>query len=197
LLDEPDQLTVILGLQEGCRDAWARLYDGYSVDVWRYVARLVGNDAAVWDVVQETLIEAAQSARKFDPARGTLWSWLAGIAHHQVAAHWRRAQGVRALHDRVMSDRADRALATGDNRPASHASETRELVESVRKALAELPAEHAALLVAKYSEDRSLADLSRDWGSSIEATKSKLARARREFKAKFGQPATPRQITDK
>jgi len=54
LLDEPDQLAVIRGLQTGCRDAWARLYDGYSVDVWRYVARLLGGDTAnVADVVQE------------------------------------------------------------------------------------------------------------------------------------------------
>ena len=46
LLDANDQLAVIRGLREGSRDAWARLYDNYSVDIWRYVARLLGPDAA-------------------------------------------------------------------------------------------------------------------------------------------------------
>jgi len=190
LLDEPDQIAVIRGLQDGCRDAWARLYDGYSVDVWRYVARLLGGDAAsVADVVQETFIEAAQSARKFDSARGTLWSWLAGIAHHRASAHWRRVRGIKALGDRVKSELGNRVEAKTDGL-ASHALEQREVVESVRATLAELPSDYCALLLAKYSDNRELADLSREWSSSIEAIKSKLARARREFRARFGQPAT-------
>src|SRR5262249_33941326 len=156
--------------QEGCRDAWARLYDGYSVDVWRYVARLLGPDAAsVADVVQETVIEAAGSARKFDSARGALWSWLAGIAHHRSSAHWRRVQGTKSLHDRLKSDPAGRSAAASDSRPSSAALQQREVVESVRAALAELPGDYSALLMAKYSDNRELADLSREWSSSIEA----------------------------
>jgi RNA polymerase sigma-70 factor (ECF subfamily) len=189
LLDEPDQLAVIGGLQNGCRDAWARLYDGYSVDLWRYVARLLGGDAAsVADVVQETFIEAAQSARKFDSARGTIWSWLTGIAHHRASAHWRRVQSIKALHDRVKSDLMRRIDAMGDSRASSDALEQSELAESVRATLAELPSDYSALLLAKYLDNRELADLSREWSSSNEAMKSKLARARREFRARFSQP---------
>jgi RNA polymerase sigma-70 factor, ECF subfamily len=190
LLDEPDQIAVIRGLQDGCRDAWARLYDGYSVDVWRYVARLLGPDAAsVADVVQETFIEAARSARKFDSTRGSLWSWLVGIAHHRASAHWRRMQGIKSLHDRMKSDLTGRIDARSDSRPSSDAIEQREVVQSVRATLAELPSDYSALLVAKYLDNRDLADLSQEWSSSIEAIKSKLARARREFRAKFDQPA--------
>ena len=190
MLDESDQLAVIRGLQDGCRDAWARLYDGYSVDVWRYVARLLGPDAAsVADVVQETFIEAAQSARKFDPARGRLWSWLVGIAHHRASAHWRRVHGVKALHDRLKSDLGSRTEAATDNVASSQRLQQVELAESVRATLAELSSDYSALLLAKYSDNRELADLSREWSSSTEAIKSKLARARREFRAKFGQPA--------
>jgi RNA polymerase sigma factor (sigma-70 family) len=189
LLDEPDQFAVIRGLQNGCRDAWARLYDGYSVDVWRYVARLLAPDAAsVADVVQETFIEAARSARKFDSARGTLWSWLAGIAHHRASAHWRRVRSIKALHDRVKNDLGNRSDATTDSLASSHRLQQSELAETVRATLAELPGEYSALLLAKYSDNRELADLSREWSSSIEAIKSKLARARREFRARFGQP---------
>ena len=61
MLDEPEQLAVAAGLREGRREAWTRLYDAYSRDVWRYVARLLGPEAAaVADAVQETFMEAAR-----------------------------------------------------------------------------------------------------------------------------------------
>ena len=60
-----------------------------------------------------------------------------------------------------------------------------ELAELVRGVLAELPADYATLLTAKYLDERSLAQISEQWGGSTDAVKSKLARARREFRAKF------------
>ena len=57
--------------------------------------------------------------------------------------------------------------------------------ELVRATLADLPADYAALLTEKYLDDRELAELSVRTGTSVEAVKSKLARARREFRAKF------------
>jgi RNA polymerase sigma-70 factor (ECF subfamily) len=189
LLDEPEQRAVAGGLRTGCRESWARLYDAYSVDVWRYVARLLGsNAAAVADVVQETFIEAARSASGFDASRGSLWAWLVGIAHHRVAAHWRAAaRGARL--QKLIELRADEVRHWLDAaEPAGEPWEQQERVEFaelVRATLAELPADYAALLTAKYLDDRDLAELATQTASSIDAVKSKLARARREFRAKF------------
>ncbi len=59
------------------------------------------------------------------------------------------------------------------------------MADLVRRVLAELSSDYAVLLTSKYLDDRSLEDLAAEFGSSIEATKSKLARARREFRAAF------------
>jgi RNA polymerase sigma-70 factor (ECF subfamily) len=186
LLDEPQQRAVAGGLRSGCRESWAKLYDAYSVDVWRYVARLIGSDAAaVADIVQETFIEAARSAASFDASRGALSSWLVGIAHHRVTAHWRQAARV-ARFQKLVEQRADAIRHWLDAAaPVGPSWEQKELAELVRAALADLPADYAALLTEKYLDDRELAELSARTGSSIEAVKSKLARARREFRAKF------------
>jgi RNA polymerase sigma-70 factor, ECF subfamily len=193
LLDSQEQLAVASGLRDGSRRSWAALYDAYSADVWRYVARLLGSDrAAVADVVQETFIEAARSATKFDAGRGTLWTWLTGIAHHRVAAHWRQAQ--KATHLRSLVERrADEVRhlldATESDGEACQQNDPAELASLVRATLAELPADYAALLMAKYIDDRDLAGLSAETGATIEAVKSKLARARREFRTKFDRLA--------
>ena len=177
---------MIRGLRDGSREAWTRLYDAYSVDIWRYVARLLGpHAAAVADVVQETLLEAGRSAARFDPSRGTLWNWLAGIAHHRVAAHWRQESRAASLRKLAEAHAAEiRHWFDGEPAP-DQPWECRELAELVRGVLAELPAEYAVLLAAKYIDDWSLAELSQQGGGSIEAIKSKLARARREFRTKY------------
>lgn len=183
MLDEPDQLAVIRGLRDGRRDAWVALYDGYSTDLWCYVGRLLGGQAAdVGDVVQETFLAAARGARTFDETRGSLWSWLAGIAHHQVAAYRRKSGMTERLRALVESGVMDLRQWWNTTESAGEIWERRELADLVRGVLAELSAEYAALLTAKYLDEHSLEQMSVRFGGSVEAIKSKLARARREFR---------------
>lgn len=186
MLDEPQQHAVVRGLRDGRRDAWTALYDGYSTDVWRYVGRLVGGSTTdVADVVQETFLAAARTARQFDAQRGTLWSWLTGIAHHQAAAHWRKVSQTERLRTLAEAGTIDLRQWWDGTESADSIWERQELAELVRGVLAELPADYAALLTAKYLDEQSLDELVRTMGSSVEAIKSKLARARREFRDKF------------
>lgn len=186
MLDEPDQQAVVHGLRRGDRDAWSLLYDGYSTDVWRYVARLVGPEtASVADIVQETFLAAARSARQFDPGRGTLWAWLTGIAHHQSALYWRQVNKAQRLKELVeaRADELRRWLETTE--APDEPWQRQEIADAVRGVLAELPPDYAALLTAKYLDERSLEDLSRELGGTVDAIKSKLARARHEFRSRM------------
>lgn len=183
MLDESAQLVVIRGLREGRREAWTTLYDAYSADVWQYVGRLVGGSSSeIGDVVQETFLAAARGARQFDGSRGSLWSWLAGIAHHQAAAQRRR--GARDARLRVLVETGTLDWWDGGE-TADQIWQRKELAELVRGVLAELSADYAALLTAKYLDEHSLDDMSVRFGGSIEALKSKLARARRAFRDAF------------
>jgi RNA polymerase sigma-70 factor (ECF subfamily) len=157
------------------------LYDQYSVRVWRYVARMLGsNTEAVGDAVQETFLAAARSAHRFDPDKGTHWSWLAGIAHHQVAVYWRR----------VATRRIDPAEPRFEDSPGGGAVpedrlQQQETIELVRRVLAELPGEYASILEAKYTDGQTVAELVELFGGTTESVRSKLARARREFRRRF------------
>ena len=185
MLDESDQSTVIRGLRNGHRDAWTALYDGYSADIWRYVARLIGNSSAdVADVVQETFLAAAKSARHFDSERGTLWGWLTGIAHHQTSAYWRQINKQSRLRD-LTESHAGELRRWIDGIDDDEIWERRELADMVRATLASLPADYATVLTAKYLDDRNLEQITDEVGGTVEATKSRLARARREFRTRF------------
>lgn len=182
----PHEQTIFRKLRDGDRNAWTALYDRYSGDIWRYVARLIGSDAAaVADVVQEVFLAAARGARQFDSQRGTPWAWLAGIAHHQTAAYWRERGRASRLQSLLESGQAGLRRLLDSSEPIEDLLERRELIDLVRFVLAELTPEYALLLTAKYSDDRSLEALAEQLGGTAESVKSKLARARREFRSKF------------
>jgi RNA polymerase sigma-70 factor (ECF subfamily) len=182
-MDEQHQRGVAQGLRDGSPEAWRALYDAYAERVWRCAARLMGpGAAAVADVVQETFLAAARSARSYDDARGPLWLWLWGIARNQVALHYRR----EGRHARLTA-----RDAAGPADPPPDPLEAAELAESVRSALRELPADYETLLTAKYLDAASIDDLAARDGSSPTAVRSKLARAREAFRRAFRQCAPP------
>jgi RNA polymerase sigma-70 factor (ECF subfamily) len=198
---DPEQLA--RGLRAGSAEAWNALYDAFAEAVWRCVARRVGPHAAeVADIVQETFLAAARSVRTFDPARGSLWSWLSGIARRQAALHFRRKQtrpeaagGAVGNALRGVPGTADsaRVLDWLDGRAAEPADllAAAETAAAVRQVLAELPLDYETLLVGKYMDGLSLEDLAEEDDSTASAISSKLARARRAFREAFEKLVGP------
>jgi RNA polymerase sigma-70 factor, ECF subfamily len=188
-MDEPREREIALGLREGKPEAWHALYDEFAAPLWRSVARHVGpRQAEVADIVQETLMAAARSARQFDMSRGSLWMWLSGIARNNVALHFRKSKRrdrLRlgddgcAMAARLLSWLEDRQVDPGA------ALESAELAESVRAALTELPRDYETLLAAKYIDEFTVEQLAAAENSTPVAIRSKLARARQAFRDTF------------
>ena len=185
----PESSDDVAGLRSGSPEAWGALCEKYSERHWRYVARLLGSEHdAVADAVQETFLAAARSAAKFDPERGTVWAWLTGIAHHQVALHWRKKA----------TRRIDPAEPQFDDSPGGGASPedrllTDDSVQDVRRILAGLSADYTSYLLAKYSDGLSVEEMVDRFGGTVESVRSRLARARREFKKQY-EAATVSEI---
>jgi RNA polymerase sigma-70 factor, ECF subfamily len=181
LTTRPESSDDVAGLRSGSPEAWGALCETYSERLWKYVARLLGsNRDAVADAVQETFLAATRSASKFDPERGTVWAWLTGIAHNQAALHWRQ----------VATRRIDPAEPYFDDSPGGGAAPedglfTDDSVEQVRKILANLPPDYTSYLVAKYNDGLSVDEMVERFGGTVEGVRSRLARARREFKRRY------------
>lgn len=198
-MDEQQAREVIRGLRAGRPEAWRSLYDAHAERVWRGVARLLGPGSVdVADVVQETMLAAARSARSYDESQGSLWLWLWGIARLQVALHFRRQK----RHDRLKhpgdwlgasSGRLAHWL-DGTGPPPADPVEAAELAAIVRTALTEIPCDYESLLTAKYLDGDSVEQIATREASTAVAVRSKLARARKVFRRTFrrlsGDPTT-------
>lgn len=175
-----DEAKIVRGLRLGDPQAWDALWDRWQEDLWRYIARMIGSDsAAVADVFQETMFAVAKTASKLhDDSR--LWPWMASIAHRRVAQHWRDVSKRRCESD---AGAIGAFVGIGDLPDAN--IERAEQASLVRSILAEMTSEYAELLVAKYIDGLSVSQIVDLCGDSVEAVRSRLARARRDFRERY------------
>jgi RNA polymerase sigma-70 factor (ECF subfamily) len=71
--------------------------------VYRFVARRVG-PALAEDLAAETFATAYRRRGMFDPAKGSLRSWLYGIAANLLRNHWRAEQHLLMLDARLLPE---------------------------------------------------------------------------------------------
>ena len=178
-------------LKAGGSTAWRELFREFAPEVWRFVARrMVGKSSAnVADVVQETMLSAARSAKNYDPQLGTIWNWLRGIAQNQIALAFRNAK----RHD-ILKRSANELMQT-QGQLKKWLDDTSDLpedllvqqetVELVHGALAQLPPDYSDLLTAKYLDEESVEEIANARGLTAVSVQSKLARARKAFKELF------------
>jgi RNA polymerase sigma-70 factor (ECF subfamily) len=189
-MDTNSEREIAKGLRQGEQQAWEKLYEAYAEFLWRNVSRLVGNDSTVVaDIIQETFIAAARSAKDFNPHRGSLWVWLWTIARRQVALYYRKnktsiglgqAQNWWAALDGAKCDWID---VKADMPP--DVLQSQELATLVRAALRELPGDYQMLLLAKYVDNLPVERITEQMNCSQVAVRSKLARARKAFRRAF------------
>jgi RNA polymerase sigma-70 factor (ECF subfamily) len=189
-MDDQQEREVAYGLREGKPEAWQTLYDAYARRVWHSVARRMGPQSAdVADVVQETFLAAARAAPTYDATRGSLGTWLCGIARKHVALYYRRRrrhERLRTAEGQVSVDgrRVVRWLEGRQEAPAE-ALAAGELADLVRAALGELPVQYETLLTAKYLDGATVEEIAGNERCSSTAVRSRLARARRAFRKVF------------
>jgi RNA polymerase sigma-70 factor, ECF subfamily len=187
-MDGQQEREIALGLREGKPEAWCALYDAFAPSIWQSVARWLGpRHAEIADIVQETFMAAARGARQYEHSRGSLATWLSGIARNKIALYFRREKRHEIGTDPDGAVTAARLLSWLENQqddpPA--ALQAAELAGLVRATLTALPADYEALLVAKYIDGVSVDELAAAEQSTPVAVRSKLARARQAFREHF------------
>jgi RNA polymerase sigma-70 factor (ECF subfamily) len=150
------------------------MYDRHVGAVFGLAYHLVGGDRAVAeDVNQEVWLLAIEQIGNFDPGRGEFRDWLLGIARHRALR--RRRDRIRVFDNQV--DSSSDALTPPES------LEGEERADMVRAALLCLHDDRRRVLLDKYAEGLSVAEIAARTGRSAKAVESLLSRAREELRA--------------
>ena len=170
-----DELRLVRAMARRDRSAWNAMYERHVRDVFGMVYHLVGGDRHVAeDVNQEVWLLAIEQFDRFDPGRGRFRDWLLGIARHRALRQHRGAPGQAV---RVEPD------GLPDGLPPPDLLEGRERADVVRAALLCLHDGSRKVLLAKYAEGLSVAEIAAQTGRSAKAVESLLSRARSQLRA--------------
>ena len=162
------------------RDAGAleALYDRYGRAAYSLARRILTEETLAQDVVQEVFLSLWRDARRFDPGRGTVATYLLSMTHHRAVDVVRREENLRRWRtsDEGLESEADPKARVEDEVEAS------ERRAEVRAALAELPsAQREALLLAYFGgyTQREVAALV---GVPLGTVKTRMAAGMRKMK---------------
>ena len=155
------------------RRAFERCFEDNFYAVHRFIARRVGT-ALADDLAAETFATAYRKRRDFDPERGSLRSWLFGIAANLLRNHWRAEQHQLELDAHLAVDvelREDPSMS--DDRLSASLAAPR-----IAAALAELVAEQREVLLLYVWAELSPREIAAAVGIPMATVRSRLWRAR-------------------
>jgi RNA polymerase sigma-70 factor, ECF subfamily len=152
-------------------DGLKAAYAAHGPELYRFALRLVGDDGAAQDVVQETFLRAWRSAARYDPQRASLRVWLFAIARNAAVDFGRRA--ANAPGRRVLAAPADlEVLAVSHPEPDPSEGLMRGWL--VEEALRRISAAHRRAIVETYLRQRPYAEVAAEEGVLVSTLRSRV-----------------------
>lgn len=142
-----------------------------------YISYKVSDQRDAEEILQETLIAASDSLPLFK-GHSSFFTWLCGIANHEIADFYRKKKIKTILfsHFPFLETIASEALTPDEK------LEKEELRKEVRKVLAALSEGYREILRLKYLEGLTVSQIAQKLKTSFKAVESRLTRARETFK---------------
>jgi RNA polymerase sigma factor (sigma-70 family) len=154
--------------------------------VYRFIARRVGTTLAE-DLAAEVFATAYRRRASYEPTRGSLRSWLYGIAANLVRGHWRDEQQLLDL-DARLTPASQGPASTGTFADAADERVTAaSLAPRIAGALAALNTEQRDVLLLHAWADLSHEEIAAALGIAPGTARSRLSRARAALRAHLGE----------
>lgn len=171
--DVDEDAKLLAGLRDG--EAWARLalFDRHARHVERILARVLGRDAELADVLHDTFVQAYASVGSVRDA-GAIKAWLSSVAVFTARGVIRRRKLRRWLRfwDPAELPEIEAPTAT---------DATREALARTYAILDELPADERIAFTLRFVEGMDLTEVAAACRCSLATIKRRLARAEKAF----------------
>jgi RNA polymerase sigma-70 factor (ECF subfamily) len=146
----------------------------------KFIDQRAANPEEAEEIFQETLVSASECLELYS-GKSSFFTWLCGIAKHEVADFYRKKKIKTFLFSRLPWLES---LATESFGPEQMLLRE-ETIKKVRKTLADLSEGYQQVLRLKYYQGLSVKQIARQLNESVKAVESRLTRARFAFAKVF------------
>jgi RNA polymerase sigma-70 factor (ECF subfamily) len=178
---QPDDAALVAAVGRGDAAARRLLFERHAPHVARVLARLLGPDSELADLVHDVFVMALRDlGRLHDPS--ALKAWLTSVAVHVARGHIRKKSRRRWLRFLSPDTLPDPPAPTADG-------DVREAMRRMYAVLETLPEDERIAFAFRFIDDMELTDAAEACGVSLATIKRRLERAETTFVARAKKDA--------
>ncbi len=181
MIKKSDNQIVALALNND--KYFGELVDRYSAKLTRYIFRLMKADAqTAEDILQEVFIKIYRNLNDFDDSF-SFSSWAYRITHNEVISYVRKNK-VRPQTISIEDEEEGQDLLNilSEDNDFAEKYDQKKLQKQVQEAIAKLPEKYRSVLILKYLEDKSYAEIGDILKRSVNSVSVLINRAKQKLK---------------
>jgi RNA polymerase sigma-70 factor, ECF subfamily len=173
--NNPSDEQLLQGMLSGSEEAFTALYRRRQANIYRFALQMSGSGSVAEEVTQEVFMILMNLGHRYEATRGSLLSYLYGIARNFVlrALEKDRLQ-VPLEHDEEAGEPTPEALIVSTD-PLGDLTRN-ERIESVRLAVLALPPHYREVVVLCDLHEMSYAEVASALGIAVGTVRSRLHR---------------------
>jgi RNA polymerase sigma-70 factor (ECF subfamily) len=171
---QAEERALLKATAAGDAKALERLFARTQVRVFRFLMRVVKNQAIAEELLNEVFLSVWQNAHRYE-GRSEPITWMLSIAHNKAISVLRKKTEVLGA-----ADEAARDLVAEDDAP-DVAVQKQDKSEKIRACIAELSPDHRTILDLVYYQEQSVAEVAEVLGIPENTVKTRMFYARKKL----------------
>ena len=175
-------------LQYGVNDALAVLFERYQRLVFSIALKIVRDRGEAEDVTQVVFLEIYRAAAQFDPAKGTLKTWLLQYAYHRAFSRKRHLH-IRNFYDQESLDEIAPFFCGGSLVSGKYAPTELQLL--MQQGLASLGEPQKRVIELASYDGLSMKEIADKTGNSLSNVRHHYYRGLKKLRSLMTSPLNP------
>jgi RNA polymerase sigma-70 factor (ECF subfamily) len=164
-------------MMAGDEAAFTALYRRRSAAVYRFALQMSGSEAIAEDVTQEVFLALMNDATRFDASRGSLSSYLYGIARNHVLRRLERERSYVQIAESAEERETHTQMWVAEGNPHDDLARN-EIIMRIRQAVLALPEHYREVVLLCDLHEMSYVEAANTLGCAVGTVRSRLHRAR-------------------
>ena len=157
---------------------FARLYDAYHKALYGVLHRIVENEELAADLLQEAFIKFWNHAQRYEPGKGSVFTWMLNISRNLAIDKLRSADYKVSKQNQNLENNVHKIDSAGGVTGEQDPTGLKELV-------ATLPPEHRQLVSMAYFEGYTQVEIGQKLDMPLGTVKTRLRAAIKSLRSHF------------
>jgi len=177
----PDS-ALIERMRTGDEAALSALYDRYSAMLFAMLVRILRDQQAAEEVLQDLFLQLWRNAGRFDAGRGSLPAWLMVIGRNRAISRLRGRRDREVLEE----EEGDYANTFVSDQNIEDEALRAQLARNISAALEQLPAEQRQAVELAYFEGMTQSEIANQTGIPLGTVKTRVRSAMQTLRQTLG-----------